>query len=163
LPGSTDVLWRCSGGSGESLDRAETALLYKDFYPGNAGIPGDGGPTVLFDWQLVSRGPIHLDICNVGLQSGREGFALVDTGALMEFYLDCLAGETGERLDSRVFRDECRTASLLAWGLMLDRMVTDMRRCNADGKVAFRPRVAGWYRKYMEKWGQAVARGGPPG
>ncbi|MDF2630638.1 MAG: hypothetical protein K0R39_4469, partial [Symbiobacteriaceae bacterium] len=129
-PGLPDLLDRV----GRAMASQPSSVLYNDFYPCNVALPLDGGPAKLFDWQLVGSGPFHLDLCNIGLFGEGASYANVDHKSLLEFYLDELARETGERLRTATVLDDLRMGILMGWAIFLPSIVSAMHRCNERGE-----------------------------
>ncbi|MDP3058083.1 MAG: phosphotransferase [bacterium] len=125
-------------------------LLHNDFYPSNIAFPPDCDQAILFDWQLVGYGPLHLDLVNIGFLSIDPYFSQVNSLRALDYYLDNLAKETGERRNTVSFLKEYRLAELLYWSSFLPRVAGAMHRYNDLGQKFFDPWMATMFQKSIE-------------
>lgn len=113
------------------LAHLPTTLLHNDFYPTNVALPLDRTePGLLLDWQLIGRGPLQLDLANIGLQSDNPHFQAVDIDAVLICYLEALAREHGYKIPLATLREQCTYAKLLLALDFLPRFVRAMHRAN---------------------------------
>ncbi|HEY3369042.1 MAG TPA: aminoglycoside phosphotransferase family protein [Symbiobacteriaceae bacterium] len=138
-----------------ALDHEPSVVLYNDFYPSNVALPRDGGPARLFDWQLVGRGPLHMDICNIGLTGRDAAFAGVDREGLLDYYLELLAQESRVLPDHAEFRERCRFADLLGWGVFMPRIVKAVERAGQQGG-RFSPWMDHCLQECLRSWAEAL-------
>ncbi|KAF0196056.1 MAG: hypothetical protein FD169_1122 [Bacillota bacterium] len=117
-----------------SLRNLPPTLLYNDFYPPNVALSKAGGSAVLFDYQLISSGPHHIDISNIGFLRSDKTFCQVDGEAVLAHYLHILSRQAGEVTSPLMFLSDYRHANLLAWADYLPRFVRAMHRSNAKNE-----------------------------
>lgn len=151
---SCDKLPRLLATIDSTLVNAPTTILYNDFNPLNIVLPGRHKPAVLFDWQLVGRGPWHVDLCDLGILDGK-----ISPNAqirLLRLYLAELAHHLGWKQDVQAFRRECKMAALLRWAVFMPTMVKAMHRCNRLDK-GFSPWMEQQFSMCIKDFKQALA------
>ncbi|MBS3872048.1 MAG: phosphotransferase [Firmicutes bacterium] len=113
------------------LAHLPSTILHNDFYATNVALPLDcTQPAVLLDWQLIGRGPLQLDLANIGLLSASPCFKEVDKDAVLLGYLEALAREGGPKITLRALREQYTYAELLLALDFLPRFVRAMHRAN---------------------------------
>ena len=114
------------------LTHLPSTILHNDFYATNVALPLDyTQPAVLMDWQLIGRGPLHLDLANIGLLGTSPYFKEVDKDAVLLGYLEALAREGGPKITPTALREQYTYAELLLALDFLPRFVRAMHRANA--------------------------------